>query len=383
MNNTRVALLAEEITRLFEGTDLGHCARVDFLERSEAVAVRDLLIDQPGKTPFLSRLLGHGGDCRDAYVITSDVAIEIRNRKEDRLCLFVPTDLVDAAVSSLANSFAPIDGRALHAAALARLLLLLSEDARSTVQAVFAQLKTNPRASDDQKLDFTTSVLERDRAGDLARTGLDLFQVGLIADAGTDFTNRLSQNRRAVLALSRPAKLLSTVGERLQSVGVDARSTSELTRFFRGRALHNAREWSQVLATDGLTFDRWTFPAEDPSDIRSVIVRPFVNAEGVVEKYSGLRQPDGARGSLLAVVGKKGKLVVRWTSDPPHHTTSAAGASRSFRRESSSAKPKSTFHREKSPATVGPLRCRLTSIWRRDRISELLLESLHWTTPRT
>src|SRR5260370_17647528 len=43
--------------------------------------------------------------------ISTDKAVEIRNRKQGRLCLFVPSDLVDAAYSSLANSFALIDGQ--------------------------------------------------------------------------------------------------------------------------------------------------------------------------------------------------------------------------------------------------------------------------------
>ena len=120
------------------------------------------------------------------------------------------------------------------------------------------------------------------------------------------------------MALSRPAKLLASIGERLQNVGVDTSTAAALARFFRGRPLHDTRNWSQALATQGPTFDAWTFPEEDPSDIRSVTVRPFVTAEGIVEKYCRLQQPDGPRGSLLAMVGKNGKLVVRWTSDPPH-----------------------------------------------------------------
>ena len=90
---------------------------------------------------FLPRLLGMSDEQLDHDTITTDEAIEIRNRKEERLCLFVPTDLVDAAVSSLMNSFAPIDGRALHEEALGRLLRLLSSEARFIMQAVFRQLR--------------------------------------------------------------------------------------------------------------------------------------------------------------------------------------------------------------------------------------------------
>src|SRR5262249_45951450 len=82
--------------------------------------------------------------------------------------------------------------------------------------------------------------------------------------------------------------------------------------------LHDVRAWSQALAEGrGLTFDEWTFPHQDPSDIQSVTLVPFLNRDGVVEKYTRLAQPDGASGSLWAQCGKRGTLMVRWKSEPP------------------------------------------------------------------
>ena len=320
MNDTRIALLADEVRRAFAQTELGHCARVDFLDRDEALAVRDHLATGQAVPSLLPRLLRptHGAAPADDRAITTDEAIEIRNRKSARLCLFVPTDLVDAAVSSLANSFAPIDGRDLHRAALARLQADLSPAGSRLVRSVFAALKRPLRASDDQRLDYAAAILQLDGEDRLAEAGRELWRVGLIADVGPDFVANLTRNRRAALKLSRPARLLASTAERIQSTGVDATTAAELARFFRARPLHDVRAWSRALVeSDGHTFGRWDFPQEDPSDLKSVTVRPFRNTEGKVEPYTKLAQPDGAGGSLLARCGPKQTLAVRWVSDPP------------------------------------------------------------------
>jgi len=139
METDTAGLLADAIREQLTGTAPGHCARVDFLARDEALAVcRALQQRLAGDTdPVTIRVLtsrtGEG-----APFITTDEAIEIRNRKETRLCLFVPSDTVDAAYSSLTNSFAPLDARDLYTAALNRLLACVPDAARDwTRYAIF------------------------------------------------------------------------------------------------------------------------------------------------------------------------------------------------------------------------------------------------------
>src|SRR3954466_2790184 len=127
MNTTRIELLADEIMRRFADTGPGHCARVDYLERDEAISICRRMNAQDSSDHLMVRILqGSQNDADTDLYISTDEAIEKRNLKKDRLCLFVPTDLVDATVSSLGNSFAVIDGREIHQVAIDRLLKRLS-----------------------------------------------------------------------------------------------------------------------------------------------------------------------------------------------------------------------------------------------------------------
>ncbi len=323
MDTIRIELLANEILASFKNTLLGHCARVDFLNRTEAVGICQFVAQKHMEDGIAVRILAsHDAHLRDNYMfITTDKAIELRNRKEERLCLFVPSDIVDAAYSSLSNSFALIDGRKLHAAVLKRVMGQLSAETQHIVRAVFAQLRGGASVSDERRLDFAVAVLRREQANELAQIGLELWRVGLIADArdstNATFVTALESNRSSVQTLARPKKLDATVRERIQSLKVDAATAIKLGNFFRGRSMNDVQAWSCELATqEALTFDYWVFPRTDPSDIRSVAIIPFVNARGEVERYCRLKQPDGTRGSLFAYCGSKEKLIVRWKCDP-------------------------------------------------------------------
>ncbi len=120
----QIELLAHEIVAYLQHTDAGHCARVDFLDRAEVLSVCQYIMRERLMDGVLFRILAsHNEQAKtDTLFITTDKAIEIRNRKQECLCLFIPSDLVDAAYSSIANSFALIDGRTLHALVLKQVL---------------------------------------------------------------------------------------------------------------------------------------------------------------------------------------------------------------------------------------------------------------------
>ena len=315
----QVELLASEIVAHLKDTEPGHCARVDFLERSEALSVCQYIIHQQLLQGIAFHILisNEAQMKADTIFITTDKAIEIRNRKLERLCLFISSDLVDAAYSSIANSFALIDGRALHSLVLKRVLSQLSSEFSSVARAVFARLRGLSSVSDEQRLDFVLSLFRRMQSGETTQIGLELWRIGFIADGSDTFVSKLDNNRDCVLSLSRPNKLGATTRERIQGIKVDASTANALAQFFHGRAMNDVRTWSRELAGEQiLTFDRWVFPKTDPSDMRSVSITPFVNARGEVEPRCHLSQPDGAKGGLLARYGARETIVVRWKTDP-------------------------------------------------------------------
>ena len=249
--------------------------------------------------------------------ITTDKAIEIRNRKQERLCLFIAADLVDAASSSIANSFALIDGRVLHTFVLKCITNILSPEFTTIMRAVTSRLRGMSGMSDERRLDFALALLHSMQRNETTSLGLELWRVGLIADADNGFVARLDRNRECTQALSRPNKLGATTRERIQSIKVDASSTTALENFFRKYAMNDVRSWSQALAAEPtLTFDRWIFPAVNPSDLQAVFVTPFRKATGDVENFCRLVAPDGAKGQLRARYGAKESMIVRWKTDP-------------------------------------------------------------------
>ncbi|GHO82266.1 ATP-binding protein [Dictyobacter formicarum] len=327
-NTKRVSLLAEDILSHFKGTQLGHCARVNYLSNAEANALCQYINTASRKNISAYVLTKQNTQLASSSTyITVDKAIELRNRKEETLCLFVPADLIDAAYSSLGNSFAIINGQELHTHALKRVMSQLPVKAARFVRATFSQLRGSLNVSDNQKLDFAMAVLKRAEELELQQAGLELWRVGLISDATvgelvnaaipSELDIKLEQNRRSTLALARPTKIDATTRDRIQNLKVDGQTALKLNLFFKGRSLNDVQSWSRALAEkQELTFDTWVFPASEKSDIREIKIKPFVNAKGEVEKACKLIQPDGARGSLIAKCAPKEKLAVSWISDP-------------------------------------------------------------------
>src|SRR5437667_7128928 len=183
MPSQRIDILAKEILKHFQRTATGHCARVDFFPREEARAIcQHLQTLQPQDNLRVYVLANKRQTISDDFTITIDYAIELRNRKEEKLCLFIPTDVVDATASSLSNAFAVIDGRVLYDNLLRQLRLKLSEQGQKVVQGVFGQLLGVLKISKEQQLSLITAVLEREEQGHVDLVGLELWRVGLIVD---------------------------------------------------------------------------------------------------------------------------------------------------------------------------------------------------------
>ncbi len=318
MNTIRTEYLTRVIRTHFEHTSQGHCARVDYLTRDESLSACTYMQQHQDDLPFQARLLVSTEDTDYPHLsLTTDQAVEQRNLKQQSLCLFVPTDMVDAAVSSLGNSFAPIDGRELLKQVREQIDKRLSASTSQLVRSVFSRLRGVMKIGEEQKLDFVCAMYDLEQAGQLERAGLELWRVGLIVDAGERFDTRLDENRRCVRELRHPDKIHATTSERIQKLLVDSDTTNKLMGFFRGQALYNVHSWSRALADgDGPTFDQWQFPDAIPSDIRLVTIKPFLDKKGAVRKTSRLSQPNGSGTSLIAHYGDQGAVAVQWDTDP-------------------------------------------------------------------
>src|SRR5713226_8592101 len=139
----QVELLAREIVARLKDAEPGHCARVDFLDRAEAQRICHYISQQQLAPGIVFHILvsNEAQMKTDPIFITTDKAIELRNRKQKPLCLFIPSDLVDAAYSSIVNSFALIDGRTLLILVLKRVRAQLVPKLQFIATSVFAQLR--------------------------------------------------------------------------------------------------------------------------------------------------------------------------------------------------------------------------------------------------
>lgn len=314
IDRERHRLLADLIRAEFVGVGDGHCARVNFLDRAEATAVAATLraVVDPA-TLDVWVLSPANGDA----TITSDRAIELRNRKLRPLCLFIPPDIIDSAASSLANSFAGIDGRQLYVEAR-RQSATDSADPEIPVAVgkIVATLRGSRWRPDDR--DVLDLMIAGGQLG-LEAMGRELWRVGLIPDAGPDYLTRLSGNKAVVGALAKPLRPSSGLRERIQETRVDDGTARRLTATLARHPLNDAQTWSRALLADGLSYDMFGFPAQDASDLTAVTVTPFKDRSGtLVKSMKVLTQPDGPGGALFLPMrsGEKTILPVKWTTDP-------------------------------------------------------------------
>lgn len=308
--------VASEIAAVLAESGPGHCLRVDFLSREAAIetcaAVRAAIPAATADVYVLGTIAAE-----EHATISTDRAIELRNRKRKPLCLFIPSDLVDPAASSLSNSFAVLDARELHDLVLARFVKDLPQGLRDVCAQVLSQAAHLSMVGTDWRLEFVNQARALDKTGAPERLGRELWRVGLVADLAEDFADRLDRNRRAVQALTKPLRATSAPTERLLTLGLDASSVERLQQFFQWRDLQAVRVWSRDIANGaGPSFHEWT-PSGDPSrELRSVFLRSFLDKDGNVESFTKLAQPDGAGGPLFASTAPKSVVVVRWDSEP-------------------------------------------------------------------
>jgi len=315
--NEIAAVIADELA----GVEDGHCVRVNHLDEGLARSVIATLLNLKRASLHVA-ILEAIPSPGDPFVVTPDQAIEIRNRKAGALCLFVPAGAHDSTASSLGNSFSSLDGPSLIRTAYERRRASPeTRGAAQTADAIHRQATTRFRPTYSDLLDFTLAAQTRIDRGERQDIGLELWRVGLIPDAGSDFETRLRLNRNAVVELARPARVSAGLDERVTKLKLTAESARSVAANLHGKNLQNARTWTKSLAEarDG-TFNNWRAIENAPVDCDQVTIAPFIDVLGVKNpKGTGLSQEvDG--GPLFAQVGDKKKLKVSWTTEPKNTT---------------------------------------------------------------
>ncbi len=307
--------LAKQLHERLQDGGPGFCIRVDYLGREDAgqVCAKLRMMCMEDDEAFVL-----SADPHSDHELSPEKAIEIRNRKQLRLCLFVPVGVMDAAASSLTNSFGCFDLAEFWKEASNDLLAGLPSAIQPAVRRVLTTLRGAIAATSEQRVDYLGAV----SADPVPRTvGREMWRLGLIPDVGeSDFVERLEKNQTCVRELSRPIRAHSSPEERLESLRLaDVQFGKELQAFFTGKRLRDSRTWLQALSQPSylgtLTFDQWVFEEGEQSDLLEIEVEPLLNGEGVVEAYTKLRQSEiGAQ--PVAPVGAKASVSVKWSSSP-------------------------------------------------------------------
>lgn len=308
--------LADFLKQELERAALGHCLRVDHLSGDDGLSLCEKI------RPYLSAdacafVLGSGADRSDTF-IRPERAIEIRNRKRAKLCLFVPSDFVDAAASSLVNSFAAFDLPGCFRKIVDQLLDKLPEDVRAVVRRACAVLRGRARPAPEKEAGYVSSVSENPT---VERAGSGLWRLGLIPDFRPEgLLERLEENRRCVEKLVRPARPQTTPIERVQTLGLAQGAVrDEIIDYLIGQRLYDL-QWLKGLVEEPykgrITFEHWTFEGLAKSDLEAIDIDPFLDRVGKVEAYTKLSQPGGPGTLPFATVGPKRGMVVRWKPVP-------------------------------------------------------------------
>lgn len=305
-----VEALAEEL----EVKDRGHCERLDYLSREEAVyvcrALRQVLSE--GIQAFVL-----GEQENDELGITSDQAIERRNRKESVLCVIIPADNRDPAASSLGNSFKPFDVQGFLRSLAEQVRRELPREFADLVRLVREQLRGRARPPTEHEIEFLDMVR---RCSSVEEIGRNLWMVGLVPDLGDveRMKQRLKLNRECVEKLVRPSRPQMGVAERVASLGLMPGEVPDmLVKALTGKSLNDVRGWLKVLLDEyphKLTFECWEFPYVEPTDLIAIELEPFVDQDGRVIEKCGLKQPHGP--NTEPEIGKGAKLTVKWSCVP-------------------------------------------------------------------
>jgi DNA phosphorothioation-dependent restriction protein DptH len=310
--------LAERLSRAV----VGHCLRLDELTGDDAYRLMSALDELNVSDSTIAVLSTESGRPH----MTVEEAIGVRNDKNTRLLLLVPTGLGHTA-SSLDNSFEKVELVALLSTAGDALeARLLGSQFAAPLRELKQRLGRNRPTESWAR--FLAQLVEDD---DEQCFGRNLWIVGLIPDLGSldDVQSRLARNGSAVSAIARPSRPTASVDERLAAVDV-RRGTirDQLVDFLAmQRPLPQVQAWARRLGDEHggrLTFECWPLADVVLASILEVRLKGFRRDDGSLDPACKLRET--ADGTLVCGVSpeRPGVVVVQWTTDPTRTEAVAA-----------------------------------------------------------
>ncbi|QKV78062.1 DUF87 domain-containing protein [Amycolatopsis sp. Hca4] len=297
----------------------GHCVRVDNLRHGDAERLvitlrRDLDAGEADVHVLVDRAEQADGD----LLILAERAVELRNRKRRQLVLLVPVG-TGAAASSLDNSFERQDVVSLLRGASKALVDELPAE-NGVRMGVF---KIADLLGKRRPVEAWARYVAMVSAEPNWRTiGAALPTVGLIPDlGGPELLGRLEHNRDCVKEISRPARAVASVADRLSKARLmDGPVRAQLAEFLSSssRDLSNPGSWTaELIAESGLSFEQWPLTEPETVAVDQVRVDPFLNKNGAVVRASRLKQEQA--GDLpYTEAGEDAPCVVRvsWKTLP-------------------------------------------------------------------
>lgn len=308
-------LVADHLEVRIRDYAAGHCVRVDDVSATQAPALVDALRDRvSAHDADVWTLSTDGVTKRD---LSSERAIELRNRKRRPLVLFVPAGEGHAA-SSLDNSFERISFVDLVSAAAHQLRQdLAASDLEEDLRTLWGIARL--WLSIEEWADFLAALTLDQSTQCLGR---ELWRIGLIPDLGADPQSRLAANATAARAIARPSRTVASVADRLIVAGVrDDPVRSRLAVFLEGQgSLSRPRKWTETILRSypgELTFECWPLVESVSSELSSVTVLPFVTDDSRIDRTSKLRLGDDGQPVCEVPVDGSAQVVVQWKSNPP------------------------------------------------------------------
>ncbi|WP_447005883.1 helicase HerA domain-containing protein [Saccharothrix isguenensis] len=284
--------ISAALTAQFGQHEPGHCVRVDNLRQGDAERLvralrRDLTVGQADVHVLVDR----PEQADDDLLIPAERAVELRNRKRRQLVLLVPVG-TGAAASSLDNSFERQDVvDLLREASTALVSELPDEDGLRAGLSKIAKVLGARRPVEA----WARYVAEVSLAPDWHTIGAVLPVVGLIPDlGGPELVDRLARNSECVKEITRPARAVAPVADRLSKARLtDSPVRTRLFDFLSSpqRDLSNPGTWTAELAAEsGLTFEHWPLTEPETVAVDQIRVEPFLRVNGTVVRNSRLKQ---------------------------------------------------------------------------------------------
>lgn len=313
----KIRKLALDLQLIFRNVSVGHCLRIDDLPVQEGIQLCEYITGAENNFSvyILESNLSPFGN--NPYIIRTDTAIEKRNQQKESICLIVPAEANNAAITSLGNSFETFDTSRF----LKRLENSLFDNIPATIKDIvkrsITQAKKNTQLQTEDVVDFLDELLEKPT---LENIGNSLWKVGLMPDKGSGFIERLKLNYDSVQQLARPIRPHSTIRQRLEITKLKkGLFMDRLEHFLLETPLNPPiKRWlRRFTETDGFDFSKWEFPSILPSDLENIrLNKPRRKPDGTLVGSCGDLTCEGTDAPIIAECGHNKKLSVSWTTEP-------------------------------------------------------------------